>query len=122
MAFTTSLLDERVTIIVAQETVLPPLGQHDLFGNPVNLHAVHVANGAGQTAYIYFYDARAGALGQTPDLTFMVINGQTRTFYFPDGIEFSTGVCVRCTNSEVQSGNTTPTGSAVVVTFIGVRT
>lgn len=121
MAFTTSLLDERVTNIVAQETVLTATGQNDVFGNPATLYAVHIANGSGQTAYIFFYNARAGVLGQTPDLTFVVVNGQTRTFFFPDGIVFSTGMCVRCTNSEAQNSNTTPTGSPVVARFVGIR-
>lgn len=121
MAFTTSLLDERVTNIVARETVLTALGRNDLFGNPATLYSVHVANGSGQNAFLFFYNARAAILGQTPDLTFMVLAGQTRTFYFPDGIDFSAGACVRCTNSDSQSSSTTPTGSPVVATFVGIR-
>lgn len=121
MAFSTSLLDERVTNIVAEETVLTATGQNDITGLPSTLHSATFANGSGQAAYIFFYDSRAGILGQTPTLTFFVPAGQTRTFNFPDGIIFSTGICVRCTNSEAQNSNTTPTGSPVVARFIAIR-
>ena len=121
MAFTSTILDTRVTNIIAQETVLTATGQNDIIGGAGALHSVSVANGSGQNAYLFFYDARSGTLGQTPTLTFMVVAGQTRNYSFPDGILFSTGICVRCTNSNAQNSNTTPTGSPVVGRFIAIR-
>lgn len=121
MALSTSLLDARVTNIVVVETVLTATGQNDITAEPSTLHTATFANGSGQDAYIFFYDSRAGILGQTPTLTFFVVAGQTRSYIFPDGIIFSTGICVRCTNSEAQNSNTTPTGAAVVSRFTAIR-
>jgi hypothetical protein len=121
MALTTTILDSRVTNIVVKETVLTNTGGNDVFGNPTRLSSIELASGSGQNGYLFIYDNRSATIGQAPKLTFLILAGQTRTYYFPDGIDFTVGVCFRCVNSASQSGNTTPTGSAIVGRFVGTR-
>ena len=122
MAFSTSLLDERVTNIVAEETILTALGQNDMTGNPAILHSVTINNGSAAPCFIFLYDARAAVTGQTPTLTFMVPTGQLRRIDFPDGIVFSTGICARATNNEAQNSAVSPGGGNVIVRLLAIRT
>jgi len=122
MAFSTSLLDDRVTNIVAVETVLLAAGQNDMTGNPATLHSITINNGSAAACFIFLYDARSAVAGQTPTLTFMVSNGQLRRFEFPDGIVFSTGICARATDNEAQNSAVSPGGGNVIVRLLAIRT
>jgi hypothetical protein len=122
MAFSTSLLDDRVTNIVAEETILLTTGQNDMTANPATLHSITINNGSAAACYIFLYDARAAVTGQTPVLTFMVPTGQLRSYDFPDGIVFSTGICARATDNEAQNSAVSPGGGNVTVRLLAIRT
>ena len=121
MAVSPSLLDARVTNILAEETVLTATGQNDMTGNASTLYAITVNNGAAAPCFVFLYDARSAVAGQTPALTLMVPNGQLRRCDFPDGIIFTTGICARVTDNQSQSSAVTPGGGAVIVRLLAIR-
>ena len=117
MALTTTILDGRNNDIIINQTVAVTAADNDVTGKAGTLYAVQVTNGSGEVAYVKLYDANGATDATVPFLVLMVVNGTTRTFVIPDGIAYSTGLCLRCVDTGGVAGTSTPSGG----TSVGVQ-
>tara|TARA_R100001163_G_C5057716_1_gene194243 strand:- start:1330 stop:1701 length:372 start_codon:yes stop_codon:yes gene_type:complete len=118
MALSTFILDSRATKRLVKQTDADTTADNDVVGKAPTIYALHIVNTAGgaNTAYIKLYDAKSADNTIHPDMNIRVAANQTVGLNFPDGLVFSTGLCLRGAQqaNDVGVSSTNPAADVVV--------
>ena len=124
MAATITSLDTRFTDVVFRQTAGTAAGDFNVTGGSGTLYAIDINNASSEIACMKFYDAKSADNTTAAILAFTVPVGGRRQMYIPDGLAFTNGLCIRCTDQDVNdasspgSDGATPTGSAVGIVVV----
>ena len=124
MAATVTSLDARFTDVVFRQTAGTATGDFNVTGGSGTLYAVDINNASGEIACMKFYDAKSADNTTAAILAFTVPTGGRRQMFIPDGLAFTNGLCIRCTDQDVNdasspgSDGATPSGSAVGIVVV----
>lgn len=118
MALSTFILDSRATKRLVKQTDAGTTADNDVVGKAPTIYALHIDNTAGgaNTAYVKLYDAKSADNTIEPDMNIRIPANQIVGLNFPDGVTFSTGLCIRAAKeaSDVGVSSTPPDGNVVV--------
>ena len=124
MAATVTSFDNRFADKVYRQTAGTAAGDFNVSGGAGTLYAVDINNASSEIAHMKFYDAKTATNATAAILAFTVPVGARRQMFIPDGVAFTNGLCIRCTDQRVHdlaspgSDGSTPSGSAVGIVVI----
>tara|TARA_R100000808_G_C2139143_1_gene147116 strand:- start:309 stop:689 length:381 start_codon:yes stop_codon:yes gene_type:complete len=84
-----------------KEADVTATGSPDVFNGPCTVHALDIfnANGSATDVFLKVYDSAGATYATKPLLAFEIRAGTKRRIYFGDGLYFSTGLTLRCTDA-----------------------
>jgi hypothetical protein len=124
MAATVTSLDARFTDKVFRQTAGTATGDFNVTGGGGTLYAIDINNASSEIACMKVYDAKSATNATAAILAFTVPVGGRRQMFIPDGLAFTNGLCIRCTDQDVNdaaspgSDGATPSGSAVGIVVV----
>ena len=125
MAATVTSLDARFDDIVYKQTAGTAAGDFNVTAAGAGtLYAIDINNASSEIACLKFYNGRSADNTTAAFLAFTVPVGQRRQMYIPDGIAFTNGLSIRCTDQDVNdasspgSDGATPSGYGVGVVVV----
>lgn len=101
----------------AAETDSETTGVNDIFGGPCTVYFIEVTNtgGSAATAYTKLYNALSAVNTDVPVRNIYMRAGETRRISIPEGLTFSTGLCVR--SAQQADDTSTSSDPADTITF-----
>ena len=116
MALSTFLLDDRIERRLVKQTTAGTTADNDVVGKAPTIYSIRYHNPHASTAcYIKLYDAKTATNTDNPVMNLKSLPSTQVVLEFPDGITFTTGLCIWAAQQADDSvASTAPAGNTKV--------